>query len=181
LPISVDDSPSRATARLVDSAAATAFDATLAASLAFWAISRMDMPISSAPAATVCTLRDTCSAAAATRLAWPLASQVPAAICALTLVSVSDDDASAVAVSSIIRTVVRMLPIARLTALAMVPTSSREDTATSAPRSPSATAPSASETRCNGRTTSAVAHRPTPNDSTRPATTAARISSRLRR
>ena len=37
--------------------------------MAFLAISRIDAPISSAPVATVCTFRDTCSAAADTTLA----------------------------------------------------------------------------------------------------------------
>ena len=46
--------------------------ATRAASCAFWAISRIEAPISSVPAATVCTLRVTSSAAAATTPAWAL-------------------------------------------------------------------------------------------------------------
>jgi hypothetical protein len=55
LPISADDSPSFATVAVVVSAAVTARAATSLASAAFDAISRIDAPISSVPAATVCT------------------------------------------------------------------------------------------------------------------------------
>ena len=57
LPISADDSPSLATVAVVVSAATTALAATSLASAALLAISRMEAPICSAPAATVCTLR----------------------------------------------------------------------------------------------------------------------------
>ena len=81
-PISAEDSPSFATVAFVDSATPTACAATRAASFAFCAISRIDAPISSAPVATVCTLRDTCSAAADTTPACADASSADAAICA---------------------------------------------------------------------------------------------------
>ena len=64
LPISAEDSPSLATVAVVVSAAVTARAATSLASAAFEAISRIEAPICSAPAATVCTLRETSSAAA---------------------------------------------------------------------------------------------------------------------
>ena len=73
LPISAADAPSLRTVSSVAAATSTALPATRAASFAFCAISRIDAPISSAPVATVCTLRDTCSAAADTTLAWALA------------------------------------------------------------------------------------------------------------
>ena len=57
LPISAEDSPSFATVAVVVSAAVTARAATSLASAAFDAISRIEAPICSAPAATVCTLR----------------------------------------------------------------------------------------------------------------------------
>jgi type IV secretory pathway protease TraF len=66
LAISSEDSPSLATVALVVPATCTAWPATRATSLAFWAISRMETPISSDPAATVCTLADTWPAASAT-------------------------------------------------------------------------------------------------------------------
>ena len=67
--ISADDTPSFATVSFVRDATSTAEPATRAASFAFCAISRIDAPISSAPVATVCTLRETCSAAADTTFA----------------------------------------------------------------------------------------------------------------
>ena len=70
LPISAEDSPSLATVAVVVSAAVTARAATSLASAAFDAISRIEAPICSAPAATVCTLRDTSSAAEATTPDW---------------------------------------------------------------------------------------------------------------
>src|SRR3712207_7383480 len=66
LPTCAEDSPSLTTVALVASAAPTACAATVAALAAFCAISRIDADISSVPVATVCTLRDTCSAAADT-------------------------------------------------------------------------------------------------------------------
>ncbi len=59
LAISTEDSPSLATVALVVSATVTAWDATRTTSLAFWAISRMEEPICSEPAATVWTLVET--------------------------------------------------------------------------------------------------------------------------
>ena len=59
------------------------------------AISRIEAPISSAPAATVCTLRDTSSAAAETTPACAEVSSAPAAICCDDADSSSDAAASA--------------------------------------------------------------------------------------
>jgi hypothetical protein len=66
LPISALESPSFATVAVVVSAAVTARAAASLASAALVAISRIEAPICSAPAATVCTLRLTSSAAPAT-------------------------------------------------------------------------------------------------------------------
>jgi hypothetical protein len=79
-PISREESPSLITVELVVSAAATARPTTCAASLALCEISRMEAPISSAPAATVCTFRETSSAAPATTLACAEDSSLSAAI-----------------------------------------------------------------------------------------------------
>ena len=87
LPISALLSPSLATVALVFSATLTAEVATLAASLAFLAISRMLAPISSAPVATVVTFLLTCSAAAEATLACAAVSSALEAICWLTAVS----------------------------------------------------------------------------------------------
>jgi len=79
LPISVLDSPSLVTVTLVAVAEWTAFLATRAASLAFLAISRMELCICSPPAATVATLRETCSLAAETTFACvAVSSALPA-------------------------------------------------------------------------------------------------------
>ena len=75
--------------------------ATRAASLAFLAISRMLAPISSAPVATVWTLRLTSSDAADTTLAWADVSSALAPIWWLTAVSSSDELASAWALLAI--------------------------------------------------------------------------------
>ena len=82
LPISAEDSPSLATVAVVVSAAVTARAATSLASAAFEAISRIDAPICSAPAATVCTLRDTSSAAPDTTPDCAEVSSADAEICA---------------------------------------------------------------------------------------------------
>jgi hypothetical protein len=66
-----------ATEALVRSATRTARLATRAASAALVAISRMEADISSVPIATVCTFRDTSSAAVATAAAW---AEVSAAV-----------------------------------------------------------------------------------------------------
>ena len=96
-PISCEDAPSEATVAFVDSTAVTACAATRAASLADWAISRIDAPISSAPAETVCTFRDTCSAAAETTPACTDVSSAPPAMCCEDAASCSNADATAAA------------------------------------------------------------------------------------
>ena len=63
---------------------------TLAASVALPAISRIEAPISSAPAATVCTLRDTSPAAVATLPAWAEVSSAAEDIWVATLDSSSE-------------------------------------------------------------------------------------------
>jgi len=69
LPISQLLSPNLAIVLLAASAAVTAWPATRADSVAFLAISRMLLFISSTPVATVCTFLLTCSEAADTTLA----------------------------------------------------------------------------------------------------------------
>ena len=100
LPISAEDSPSFATVAVVVSAAVTARAATSLASAAFDAISRIDAPISSAPAATVCTLRETSSAALETTPDCAAVSSADAEICADDADSSSDDAATASAEST---------------------------------------------------------------------------------
>ena len=78
--------------------------ATLAASLAFLAISRMLAPISSAPVATVVTFLLTCSAAAEATLACAAVSSALDAICWLTAVSCRDELASVWAISAMLET-----------------------------------------------------------------------------
>ena len=95
LPISADESPSLATVAVVVSAAVTARAATSLASAALTAISRIDAPICSAPAATVCTLRETSSAAPATTPDCAEVSSAEAEICADDADSSSDDAATA--------------------------------------------------------------------------------------
>ena len=67
---------------MVVSAAVTARAATSLASAAFEAISRIEAPICSAPAATVCTLRETSSAAPDTTPDCAEVSSAEAEICA---------------------------------------------------------------------------------------------------
>ena len=69
-PISRLESPSLATVPLACCASSAADCATRTASVEDCEISRMLAVISSVAAATVCTLRDTCSAAAAAEPAW---------------------------------------------------------------------------------------------------------------
>ena len=79
------------------SAVPTAELATLAASFAFPAISRIEADISSVLAATVFTLALTCSAAADTALAWTEVSSAEAPIWVLVADSSSELDARVVA------------------------------------------------------------------------------------
>src|ERR1043166_2738659 len=94
LPISALDSPSFATVALVELATRTAVVATLAASWALLAISRMLAPISSAAGGTVLPLHLPCSAAADAPLAWEAVCSALAAICWLTAVNSRDELAS---------------------------------------------------------------------------------------
>ena len=117
LPISAEDSPSLATVAVVVAAASTAFAATALASAAFDAISRIEAPICSAPAATVCTFRETSSAAEATTPDWALVSPAEAEICADDADSSSDDAATAsadAAISATVRRHVRRGDVQRL-------------------------------------------------------------------
>ena len=82
-PISALDSPSLVMVSVVAFAMSTASLATRAASTAFFAISLIEADISSEPAATVCRLRETCSAAAETEFDWPAVSSAVALISVL--------------------------------------------------------------------------------------------------
>ena len=88
-PISVLESPSFETVAVVVSATLTAEVAILAASVAFFAISLMLAPISSAPVATVCRFWLTCKVASDTTLAWAEVSSELAVICWLVVESSS--------------------------------------------------------------------------------------------
>ena len=130
----------------------TASVATRAASLAFWAISRIEAPISSAPVATVCTLRETCSAAAATTWAWALVSSAEAAIWDEESDTSTADDARVSAVRRMPLTTVAMFSTAVLSAPAIWPASSRELTGTRVLRSPAATSSRPARTRSRSLT-----------------------------
>ena len=73
------------------------------------AISRIDAPICSAPAATVATLRETSSAALDTTPDWALVSSAEAEICADEADSSSDDAATASALAATEASTVRRL------------------------------------------------------------------------
>ena len=138
LPISAEDSPSFATVAVVVAAASTALAATALASAAFEAISRIEAPICSAPAATVCTFRDTSSAAEATTPDWALVSPAEAEICADDADSSSDDAATASADAAISATVAAMSAAATFSDSAICPSSSRPRTGRRTDRSPAA-------------------------------------------
>jgi len=99
LPISADDAPRRDTVSSVVLASATPREATLAASWAFLAISRMLAPISSTPALMVLMFMLTCSAAAATTPAWDAALSVPSSINLCDAPSSSDEAVNVAALS----------------------------------------------------------------------------------
>src|SRR4051812_33210199 len=99
LPISALLSPSLATVAVVVFATATPVVATLAASWAFLAISRMLAPRSSTLLETLCAFLLICSPALATTLAWARVSSALLAICWLTEVSSSEALASVTALS----------------------------------------------------------------------------------
>ena len=163
LPISAEDSPSLATVAVVVSAAATALAATSLASAAFEAISRIEAPISSAPAATVCTLRETSSADEATTPDCAEVSSAEAEIWAEDADSSSDDAATASADPTTVVMTSQRPVIAVSRAAAISPTSSRVDAAGPGQVAP-ARAVSTSETRRRGgtmlRTTSSEATTP---------------------
>ncbi len=138
-----EDSPSASTVRVVVSASATASAATPAAWVVFSEISSMETPISSAPAATDCTLADVCPAAAAIEATWPLtasadASIRPAVPCRPWVAAVTASAASAVS-----RTVSCTFATNRLKPAAVSANSSRRSSARRWVRSPSPSAMSA--------------------------------------
>jgi hypothetical protein len=90
----------------------------------FCAISLIEAPTSSAPAATVAMLLDTFSAAELTTVARPAVSSALAAICALVTESCSDADASVLALSAIAVTAARIDSVQLFTAVAIAPSSS---------------------------------------------------------
>src|SRR4051794_18075149 len=124
LPICAEDSPSFATVAVVVAAALTARDATSLASAAFEAISRIEAPICSAPAATVSTLRETSSAAPATTPDWAEVSSADAEICADDADNSSELAATASAEAAISPTVAAMVWAAVFRAVAICPSSS---------------------------------------------------------
>ena len=91
MPISTELSPSFCTVWLVASATSTAFFAIFAASLAHFAISRIDASISSELVATTVRFFDTCSDAADTTPVCVAVSSAFAAICSLIEESSSAD------------------------------------------------------------------------------------------
>jgi hypothetical protein len=139
LPISADESPSLATVAFVVAASVTACAATPAASLADREISRIAEPISSVPAATVCTLRDTSSDAEASRPVWVEVSCALPAMASADADNRLDESASVRAESDNAATVCRIEAVARFTASDIIPTSSRPSAAATTVRSPSAT------------------------------------------
>jgi hypothetical protein len=151
LPISAEDSPSLATVAVVVSAAVTARAATSLASAAFDAISRIEAPISSAPAATVCTLRETSSAAEATTPDWAEVSSAEAEICADDADSSSDEAATASAELTTVASTWRRFSRATSSESAIWPTSSRWVMPLAWVRSPSASFASDSRIRPSGR------------------------------
>ena len=103
----------------------------------------MDVPICSAPAATVCTSPVTPSAATLTVAAWALVFFAPVRISAAipdSRVALSDTASDAAAIEL---TASRVLSQARVSAIAIAPSSSRESRTAVAVRSPAASASSA--------------------------------------
>ena len=170
LPISAEESPSLATVAVVVAAAVTALLATSLASAALLAISRMLAPICSAPAATVCTLRDTSSAADDTTPDCAEVSSAEAEICAEDADSSSDDAATASAERTTVARTSRRFSRAASSDSAMRPTSSRWVTPLGLVRSPSASRASDSRTRPSGRVISCATYRAAPRPASRPAT-----------
>jgi methyl-accepting chemotaxis protein len=124
----------------------------VAASLAEPAISRIEAPISSAPAATVCTLRDTSSAAPETTPAWTEVSSAPAAICCEDDDSCSDAAATAWAESATVVTMPLTDSTVWLNATEMSPASPEVFSSRRAVRSPLAKRCRATTAAFSGRT-----------------------------
>jgi len=104
-PIRAEDSPSLLTVSLVVAATVTAEATTCAASFTLRLISRMDAPISSPPAAAVCTLSETSWQAPTTTFAWVEERRAePARRCA-PWVSCCDAEARACALVAIVDSV----------------------------------------------------------------------------
>ena len=125
---------------LVRWATCTAPPATRAASLVFWAISRMLAPISSAPVATVCTLRDTWSAAAATTSASEAVRSAEAEMAPVMPVSDPEESLTARALPRIVRMMPATVSSASFVDRAIRDTSSCPVTSSRPVRSPAATA-----------------------------------------
>jgi len=158
--MSVEDSPSLATVVVADSAAPTAWPAIRATSLAFWAISRIEVPISSVPAATVCTLPDTCSAVAATRPVCVADSPANRVMSCAVADSSSVAEASVVELSPMVPSSPRMVAMEASSAVAISPTSSVLVAPVLPRRSPSASPATTARTRRNGPTTDRVTTQP---------------------
>src|SRR3954469_24326501 len=151
LPISAEDSPSLAIVADVDAAASTALVATWLASSAFDAISRIEAPICSAPAATVCTLRLTSSAAPETTPACAEVSSAPAEICDEDADSSSELAATASADDATVPSTDRRLATAPSSAAPIRPSSSRVVRPLLRVRSPFARASAGAPSRAPGR------------------------------
>ncbi len=126
LPISADDSPSRRMLSVARAASETAIEATCAASAALREISRIDRPISSEPAATLCTLREISSASAAAEELCRSVLSTAEAISAETAASSVDAVASESESLAMVVIDSRSLSRVRSRPCAMVPSSSRD-------------------------------------------------------
>ena len=176
LAICSDDSPSLATVAVVVSATSTACAATRATSAAFCAISRIEEPICSDPADTVCTLVETWPAAVAT---IPLCAEDSSASRAMFWAlaeSSSVAEARVVELSPIAVITDRMFAIEASSAAAIRPTSSLLSTPAEPRRSPSASAVRTAPTRFSGRTTDRVTTQPRPASTRTPAAATIRAS-----
>ena len=125
LPISAEDSPSCRTVSVARAASSTATAAICAASLVFCEISRIDRPISSEPAATVCTFRAISSASADAAEVCELLLSAASAISPATVESCVAAPARATDSVSIVRSESRIDSIARSSPAAIRPSSSR--------------------------------------------------------
>ena len=133
-----------------------------------WAISRIEADISSVPAATVCTLRDTWSAALDTSPAWVADSWADPDICPDTLESSCDAEASASALPAMSAIASARRVLAVLSAAAIWPTSSRESRSRCWVSSPSARLRSAVAVWSIGRVIRRATNNERPNVSSSP-------------